>query len=496
MTATRSDEPLLYTGWTRPRASGLFGATWIATILCGLLIIAVMVTFMFTGPKTGFTAAGMSFAIAAPLVWQRDGRSGYEMAVLRMQWLRGKRRKEHFYRGGLFSEVPGGQAQLPGLLAPTRLYEGEDSAGFAFGMIHLPATHQYTVVLRAWPQGDEAVDQSLINQWCGEWGIVLASAGLTSDMDGLVPVIDTVPETGNRLLGEAHSIVADNAPALAREVVFQAAMHLPQEEVQMVPRIAVTFAATTDARKKDPAEQAVEIGRRLPGICHAIEASGVAVRPMRAGEIVGFVRRSFDPAAQLAIERADAVGDDHGITWEDAGPISHEEKWDEYWHDGGRSITWEMEAGPKSAVDEGVLRRLLAPNAELPRKRVAIVYRPHTAADSTKIVDDDYRDALVDEQSGRATGSVAATIRVEATGRARQQLARGHGLTRVGLLITITEPLDGDIPRVDALVRDLATQCQLKIRRCYRYQAAAFAASLGVGVLLPEHATLPDALAG
>jgi hypothetical protein len=69
-------------------------------------------------------------------------------------------------------------------------------------------------------------------------------------------------------------------------------------------------------------------------------------------------------------------------------------------------------------------------------------------------------------------------------------------VTRFGALVTITEPLRGDLPRIEAITRDLSTQARLKIRRCYRYQSAAFAASLGCGVILPEHATNPKALAG
>ena len=67
---------------------------------------------------------------------------------------------------------------------------------------------------------------------------------------------------------------------------------------------------------------------------------------------------------------------------------------------------------------------------------------------------------------------------------------------RFGVLITVTEPLTGDIPAIEAIVRDLSVQCRLKIRRAYRWQAAGFYGSLGIGAVLPEHATLPGALAG
>src|SRR5690606_7561322 len=202
------------------------------------------------------------------------------------------------------------------------------------------------------------------------------------------------------------------------------------------------------------------------------------------------------PASQADLEVAASEPEGHGLDWADAGPVSHDEKWDHFIHDGGRSVTWEMDAAPEGAVDERVLQRLLAPNPEVPRKRIAIVYRPHSAADAAEIVDDDFKNALVAQQSERGVVSAAATLRVGATQQAREEQARGHGVTRFGALVTITEPLRGDLPRIEAITRDLSTQARLKIRRCYRYQGAAFAASLGCGVILPEHATIPKALAG
>ena len=42
---------LLYTGWTKPRSTGLFGMTWGTTLVCGVLLIASMMTFVFAGPR-------------------------------------------------------------------------------------------------------------------------------------------------------------------------------------------------------------------------------------------------------------------------------------------------------------------------------------------------------------------------------------------------------------------------------------------------------------
>lgn len=482
--------------WQKPRSAGLFGLRWGETVLGFVVVLAALLTALTMGPQPAFVVAAGGALVMAPLVWRTGGRSGYETGLIMFHWIRGRRNDEHVYRGGRFSHIPGGAARLPGLLAASKMYEGIDAGGYGFGMIHLPQFGQYTVVLRAWPQGHEAVDQPVIDRWVSAWGTFLASLGQTSDIVAVVPVIDTVPETGNRLLTEVATITHPKAPALAQQVMYELATELPQERVQLLPRVAITFKATTAERRKNPAEEAVEIGRRLPGICAALADAGVRSQPMSAAEVISFVRRSYDPAAQADLEVAVGDPDGHGLVWSDAGPVSCEERWDHFLHDGGRSVTWEMETAPEGAVDERVLQRLLAPNPEVPRKRIAIVYRPHSAADAAEIVDDDYKNALVAQQSERGVASASATLRVGATQQAREEQARGHGVTRFGVLVTITEPLRGDLPRVEAITRDLSTQARLKIRRCYRYQAAAFAGSLGCGVILPEHATIPRALAG
>lgn len=484
-----------YSAGARPRTEGLFGLSWVAMITAGGVIIAVVLTQALAGLTAAAITLAVGIVVTAPMVIQIGGRTGYTRAVLLWQWWRGERRGEHLYRSGSFSAIPGGATMLPGLLAPSRMYRGQSVDGHVFGMIHLPKFGEYTIVLRAWPQGGEAVDQELVDQWVAAWGAFLSSLGSAPDVKAIVPVIDTVPDTGNRLFNEVSTITGDHAPEIAERVMWELANQLASQRVQLEPRIAITFEATTPERRKVPAEQALEIGRRLPGILAALAEAGVRAEPMTAEQIIGFVRRSYDPSAQADLEAAAVEPEGHGITWAMAGPQDEQQKYDRLVHAGAVSITWEMTKAPPGVVTERVLQRLLEPNPDVPRKRVAIVYRPHSAAEATKIVDDDYRNARVAEQNTRGgLVSAAATIRVAGAEQARQEQARGHGLTRYGILITITAAPGEDLPRIEALIQDLATQARLTIRRCNTYQSAAFAGSLGVGVILPEHATIPKVL--
>ncbi|WP_028478731.1 SCO6880 family protein [Nocardia sp. CNY236] len=486
-----------YSAGSRPRTEGLFGLSWVAMITAGGVIMAVVLTQAVAGLRVAAVVAGVGVAVTAPLVIQIGGRTGYSRAALLWQWWRGGRRGEHTYRSGSFSAMPGGTTLLPGLLAPTRMYQGQAVDGHRFGMIHLPKFDEYTVVLRAWPQGGEAVDQDLVDQWVAAWGSFLASLGSAPDVKAIVPVIDTVPETGNRLMSEVSAMTHQQAPQLASQVMWELATQLATARVQLEPRIAITFEATTPERRKVPAEQALEIGRRLPGILAALAEAGVRAEPMSAEQVIGFVRRAYDPSSQADLEAAAVERNGHGVSWQMAGPQDEQQRYDRLLHAGAVSITWEMTEAPRGVVTERVLQRLLEPNPDLPRKRVAVVYRPHSAAEATRLVDDDFRNARVAEQNTRG-GLVSATasIRVAGAEQARQEQARGHGLTRYGILITLTAPRGEDLPRIDALVQDLSTQARLTIRRCNTYQSAAFAGSLGVGVILPEHATVPEMFEG
>ncbi|PPJ35845.1 hypothetical protein C5E45_23870 [Nocardia nova] len=489
------DSERTYSAGSRPRNEGLFGLSWVAMITVGAVVIAVVLAQAMLGFIAAATVLGIGAFFALPLVVTIGGRTGWVRAILLWQWWRGARRGEHTYRSGSFSAIPGGAQQLPGVLAPTRMYSARTSDGHWFAMIHMPKTSGYTVVLKTWPQGSEAVDQDLVDQWVAGWGSFLATYGGQPDITSIAAVIDTVPETGNRLMGEVSTITRPDAPHITQQVMWELGSQLARQRVQMEARLAITFEATTPERRKVPAEQALEIGRRLPGIVAALAEAGLRARPMTAEEVIAVVRRSYDPSTQADFEASAASGGGHGVTWEQAGPNGQRELWDRLVHCGATSVTWEMVSPPKGTFHERVLQPLLEPNLEVPRKRVTIIYRPHAAAEATSIVDSDYRNAVVAEQNTRGgLVSAAARIRAQTAHQAREEVARGHGLSRYGALLTITAPRGHDIPRIDAVIKDLSSQARLQITRSYGYQAAVFAAGLGVGVILPEHSTVPELL--
>ncbi|SUE28923.1 hypothetical membrane protein [Nocardia farcinica] len=480
----------MYGRWERPRSAGFFGLTWGASMLGLGLIIVVMVEFMIT--RSLPAAAGMvavAAAVFAPLVLTRNGRTGWEIALLRVQFAAARSRGEHLYRAGRFARIPG-IAKLPGLLADSRLSEYETAGGKRFAMLHIRRSDHYTVVLRVIPRGKELVDQSQIDAWVEGYGQFLATQSRGGEVIAVTAVLDNVVETRLKQAREVARLVRPDAPEYARAVMGEAAADIGGVGVRIEARIALTYRPIGKGRiRRDEAEQAREIGQRLQGVLSQLARAGLPATPLQAWEVLALVRSRYDLASQRDVEAAGAA-----ITatqsWDSVGPLAHHDRWDHYLHDGARSITWEMDAAPRGAVMETVLEELLRPRADVPRKRVAVIYRLHSAAEATALVDSDFRDAIAAEQTERGIATASARIRVGNTQAAREEQARGAGLTRFGVLVTVTDHLDGDLPGIEASVKGMAAASRLAVRRCYGSQAAAFAASLGIGLILPEHTSI------
>jgi gas vesicle protein len=495
MTSTaRVDPGRTYGNWRRPRSAGFYGQSAATTYAgIGALVLALL-ALMLVGILAGVIVGVGALVLLAPLLLRVNGRTAYQAGALRWQWARQKRRRAHLYRSGPLSATPGGTHRLPGVLAATTLSEGQDAFGRTFGMIHLPKTAGYTVVLRADPQGAALVEQTQVDSWVGSWGHWLGNLGQTGDIVAAAVVIDTAPDSGERLRAEVLHLVREDAPALAREILTQTAQEYPSGSALVSARIAVTFKAATAERRRDPDEMAVEVGTRLPELYASLRDAGLDATPMDGWAVAETVRLAYDPAAQQDIDEARGTGAGAQVMWHDAGPAAHEERWGSYVHDSGVSVTYAMESMVSSTVRDQVLRRLLEPHRDIARKRITLIYRPHDAGDAATIVDRDHKDAII-AASRNGLVAAAADVALEATTRARDEEARGAGVVRFSILMTTTVADADQLRRTDAVLRTLAATARLKVRPCYGYQAAAFAAALGVGVLLPEHATIPGALA-
>lgn len=490
--ATSGESRLLYYGWTQPRSSGMFGSTSTATYVALGVAIVNLTLFMPSLPGwvrlLQFLVSG---AILVPLVVSSGGKSWWEIMLATKDRGKQKSAGENEYRSGSGTKIP--STLLPGIMAGSKVTEHRTSNNKTFALIRVGRF--YTVVIRVFPQGSEWVDQARFDSWVASFGQLTTTIGQAPDVEAITAVLASVPESAQRLASQYERQVDPKAHKTAREILWQAAFEVRCAEVRNEGWVSITFDSDQGMRRRDTQEQSQEIARRLPRILDVIEYAGLPCRPMSKREVTAIARRSYSPADELDIETALLTDEPLGFDWSDAGPMAASDKRGYYLHDSGKSISHVMDKAPASAIDSRVLVDIGMARAELPRKRLTMVYRPHTPAESTKIVDQDYIDAQKAVTSRVGRTPEAAKLKVAATKKAREEQALGAGVTRFSTIVTITIPTDGDLAKAETLLGDLGIASRMTMKPATNQQAAAFAGSLGLGLNLPSHVSVSERLA-
>jgi len=226
---------------------------------------------------------------------------------------------------------------------------------------------------------------------------------------------------------------------------------------------------------------------RLPGLLAGLSGTGAGeITPLSAAGLARTVRVAYDPAVADELDAAAASGQDMPVTWDEAGPVAAVEAFESYRHDSAASVTWSMVDAPRGAVTSRVLAALLGECKGALRKRVTLTFRPHRAGDAAAIVDADVRTAIGWEGARAGEAKATETAALAAARQTAREEAAGAGLTRFALLVTVTAD-PAALEQVAEQAVQLGRASRLRLRRCYGSQAAAFAAALGVGLVLPAH---------
>ncbi len=493
-----------YGGWTVPRREGMFGLNlWMTVAMFVWLIILLILGMVWWVLLLVWLAAGL--AAGSLMLVKIEGRTLAEWSTLTMQFRRAKNKGLTVYRSGPFSSIPDGNYQLPGVLSTFTCTDRRSLSG-TFALIHNRFDTEFTVVFDVTPQGMDVADPDVVDGWVDQWGGVLTSWGEDADIVAATAVVETFPGSGMKVTNEVRRITRSDAPELAQQIMVEAGVLQSNQRLEMACRLSVTFKADSEAKRRDVATAAADVARRIPHMINRLNAAGVTARVMTTEEVVTFVKRAYSSASQVDMEAAAGEGG-HGVGWEDAGPGHAEQTPTTYVHDGSISSTWEMREPPRGYVGHQVLRALTARNEDMPIKRVALCYRPHSGAEAAKLVDRDANNKIEkvkQERQYRKFAKAKSEQDAAAATAARHAEAMGHGLTRFGLLVTTTVPApavgaDGQVgqsrlPDTEAVLKSLSQRARLRMRRCYASQQIAFAAGLGVGVVLPEQATASSLL--
>jgi hypothetical protein len=87
--------------------------------------------------------------------------------------------------------------------------------------------------------------------------------------------------------------------------------------------------------------------------------------------------------------------------------------------------------------------------------------------------------SVVEQQAARATA---------------QEEARGAALVNFGMLVTTTVLEPAQLPAARAAITNLAPTARVNLRPAWGSQDSAFAAALPVGLFLPAHLKVPEAI--
>ncbi|MEU9546908.1 SCO6880 family protein [Streptomyces mirabilis] len=493
MAATEATHPRTYGNFRKPRTSGLRGLSLGATLLLFAGLIAVVLATLIS-VWAALALAMVLVAVLAPLALRdRHGRTLMQRGAVRLAWRRTTSSGGHLYRSGPMGRAGFGSCQLPGLAAESTLTEARDGYGRPFAVITIPATGHHTVVISCDADGAALVDEQQVDIWVAHWGQWLSALGAEPGLVAASVTVETAPDSGVRLQQEIMANAVEDSPDLARSMLREVLAAYPAGSAQIATRIALTYsgAAREGAPRRSAEDMALHIGTRLPGLTAGLSMTGAGTAvPMTATELAEAVRVAYDPTVASLVEESRASGGS-GLTWDQAGPMAAQEAWDHYRHDGVFSVTWAMTEAPQGEVFSNVLTGLVQPNRDIARKRVTLLYRPHSRAEGARVVQQDYKNALFNAQQSQI-GQARDDAELTAARRTTEEQAQGHGVIRFGLLITATVNSADALTTAAAAIDNLAPAARIAVRPVYGSQASAFAAALPLGLVLPLHTALPQ----
>ncbi|WP_250444592.1 SCO6880 family protein [Actinotalea sp. C106] len=489
--------PRTYGNWRQPTSPGILGLGSVGTGLLLAGLVAVVVTSMVAGLLEAVVLTAVLGAVMlAVLTKDSHGKSVITRTGARVAWWSARSRGTNIYRSGPLGRALWGTYQLPGLAAPTRLSEHQDSYGRAFALLYTPATGSYAVVIGTEPDGAALVDPEQIDAWVADWGHWLSNLGDEPSVEAASVTIETAPDSGTRLRREVAMNIDPHAPAFAQQMLHEVVGRYPAGSSTVKAFVAITFTAAQRAggKKRSPEEMGRELAARLPGLTGGLQATGAgAAHPLSAQQLCEAIRIAYDPAAAALIDEAHAAGQTPELTWPDVGPTAAEASWSGYRHDSAYSCTWAMTQAPRGNVQSGVLARLLAPHRDIARKRITLLYRPIDAAKAAAIVEADLRAAQF-RATSTAKPAARDTLAVRAAAATASEEASGAGMVQFGMLVTATVADLEHAADARAAIDNLAATARLRLRPVYGSQDSAFAAALPLGLVLAKHIKVPAEL--
>ncbi len=486
-------EPRTYGGWRPRRGFGLGRLSEAQTaVIAGCVLVPLGMWILVASFGLPILVVGVAVVVAivvgvlTVVPHRTRGVSLGGALIIALRSASAQRRGWSEWESGVFTTHPR-KGELPGVLAPLMPLTTKDGLGNPYGLLWDRRTGRLTASLRVAPVGTVLADEDRTDLWIGSFAAWQAALGYEPTVEWASITVESAPSSGTELADYVADRLDPAAPAIARETMTEVADAHRGSTADISVRVSLTFQPQrARPQPRDDAERVAEVSRALAGLEGDLPLCGVAtLGRATAADITHWLRSAYDPHARGEIGRLSEQ--QHLLDWGEAGPVKAQALADHYWHDSGWSCTWAMAALPNQLVTSNVLAPLVTPGRY--HRRVTITYQPYPADQAGEVVTREATGSAFRREVRRRRG-VDETARDRADEiRARQaaeEEARGAGVGLWGMYVTTTVEDPRRLPDAIADVESRARNSKLRLRRCWGWQHAGFAASLGVGIYPPD----------
>jgi hypothetical protein len=390
------------------------------------------------------------------------------------------------------------EIDLPGVLAPLRILEGERlHNNMPMAVVHHRIDNTYTAVAAIRFAGIGLVDSDRREARVSGWGGLLA--GLCAEGSPIVRIQAMqrlLPESGAALRRWHADHLADDAPAIAVQVNEELLSTATQATAQRETYLSLTMDAKKAAHAikqagGGSAGAMVVLGRHLRGFATAVAAADLQIAywlgPRDIGEVI---RTAYDPGVSRAMaeRRVAAAGLEPGVDPGASGPVAAEAFPRYYAHDGAFSTTYWVYEWPRSQTHATVLASLLGEGEY--RRSVSMHYEPLSPREAEREVMRERTARDVAVRMREKAGQVIPEHERVALERAVAQdaeRAAGHGLVRFNAFLTVTVEDLEELEKACAELESDASAARIEVRRMWLGQDLGFASgALPLGYGLPK----------
>ncbi|MFI6209161.1 SCO6880 family protein [Streptomyces sp. NPDC051041] len=467
---------LMVDGFRTRQSFGFAGLSTTATMVAAGVLVAEGI-IATQAPVSLLVTLPLTFVVFALAAARRHGMSALAYYWAKLSWRRAAKFEATAYRRVL---LPHPYAlDLPGVGASSTLIKAHDpTTGKSVGVVHDRRSGYMTVTTLLAPGGSLMAPTGTVQSSLRTWSSVLDAMSTDEQIKGASVTIQITPGAGEALGDDVRSRKDPGAPRLATQIIDELVRTTPHATASVAPWMSVTVDPNAAASPpQDLAEQVAEALR----VVDSIDLSGTGTDIERRATDVDLrrlVRSAYDPDVFNARD-----ADFEALSWAECGPQAADDGWEEYFHDGGVSMSWVLREMPRRPIAYSVLLPLLAPGRF--QRRVTLAYRvldPHEgeAVLEREISHAYNRAQATAEVKGRAKWSQRADA--ERAEKAAAQVAGGSQVVDWTLMVTVTARSAEDLPAArQELERAVKATRGIRMRPAYGAQAAVFAAGLPLG---------------